>query len=228
VNVSAPSWWHRLIFRGVTVTRAAKFRPILAIFTFVFGVYITPAHAVIIDNGMTTIDTASGLEWLDLTETVNRSYADVASQFGVGGELEGWRHATTSELNTLAANAGFPTPYDLQPVTTAFTDLIDMLGRTHDGTGVGGNPLVGIGAVGWFDDGASPTGTSHWRFFELDTGATIIAQILATTIDSTATTFTDVDTGNWLVRAAVSEPTVFLQFGFALLLIARLRLKSVG
>ena len=38
---------------------------------------IGAAQATIVDNGDTTIDTASGLEWLDVTKTVNMSYNNV-------------------------------------------------------------------------------------------------------------------------------------------------------
>jgi hypothetical protein len=41
--------------------------------TLVFG--ITTAQADLIDQGITTLDDATGLEWLDLTETVGESYA---------------------------------------------------------------------------------------------------------------------------------------------------------
>ncbi len=44
--------------------------------------------------GSITIDTDTGLEWLDWTESTNRSYNDVSGQFGAGGDFEGWRHAT--------------------------------------------------------------------------------------------------------------------------------------
>jgi len=185
------------------------------------------AHAVLIDNGVTTIDNASGLEWLDLTQTQNRSYADVASGFGSGGEFEGWRHATISELITLQTNAGFAPPYDLQPVTAAFTNLIDLLGRTQDGTGFD-NVLDGIGAIGWYDDSGSPTGTSHLRFFELDNGVSIFAQVLAQTPDSRSTTEFNIDTGNWLVRAAVPEPATIVIFGLSVVGLGYARRKRVA
>lgn len=40
------------------------------------------AHAVLLDNGSTTIDTATGLAWLDLTLTEGQSYNSIASGFG--------------------------------------------------------------------------------------------------------------------------------------------------
>lgn len=56
--------------------------------------------------GSLTRDTSSGLDWLDLTLSTNRSYADVASQFGAGGDFEGFRHATLGEVLGLWDAAG--------------------------------------------------------------------------------------------------------------------------
>jgi hypothetical protein len=41
------------------------------------------------DDNLITHDTDSGLEWLDLTATNHRSYSDISSQLGIGGEFEG-------------------------------------------------------------------------------------------------------------------------------------------
>ena len=50
------------------------------------------------DHGTYFTDTHNGLDWLDLTQTVGRSYNDVSSQLGAGGEFAGWRYATTEEF----------------------------------------------------------------------------------------------------------------------------------
>ncbi len=57
-------------------------------------------------DGLLTVDSDTGLRWLDWSYTVNRSYNDVFSQLGAGGEFEGFRYATESEMRTLYANAG--------------------------------------------------------------------------------------------------------------------------
>ena len=59
----------------------------------------TNLNAAIIDNGVYTTDTVSGLDWLDLTEATNRSYNDISSQLGLGGEFEGWRYASGNEVS---------------------------------------------------------------------------------------------------------------------------------
>ena len=53
-----------------------------------------------------TRDTDTGLNWLDLTMTSGRSYVDIASELGNGGEFEGWRYASRTEVQTLWQNFG--------------------------------------------------------------------------------------------------------------------------
>lgn len=49
-------------------------------------------------DDLITRDTVSGIEWLDLTVTSNRSYNDISSKLGSGQEFDGWRYATLSEI----------------------------------------------------------------------------------------------------------------------------------
>jgi hypothetical protein len=64
------------------------------------------ANAALIDSGSFTTDTSTGLDWLDLTETVSTSYDYVSSQLGEGGEFEGWALASRSQVLGLLDNAG--------------------------------------------------------------------------------------------------------------------------
>ena len=64
------------------------------------------ANAAIVDMGNITRDTTTGLDWLDLTETANRTYLDVFSNFSVGGNLDGWRYASRLEVYELWSNIG--------------------------------------------------------------------------------------------------------------------------
>jgi len=57
-------------------------------------------------DNLITLDTVSGLEWLDLTETSSMSYDDVTAQLGVGGAYEGFRYATDTEVISLWSNFG--------------------------------------------------------------------------------------------------------------------------
>jgi hypothetical protein len=53
------------------------------------------------DDGKATLDTSTGLEWLDLSETKGRSYNEIKGQLAEGGEFEGWRLPTANEVRSL-------------------------------------------------------------------------------------------------------------------------------
>lgn len=57
-------------------------------------------------NGSFTMDTATGLQWLDLSLTLNKSMNYINANSGTGGTYNGLRYATQSELETLIADAG--------------------------------------------------------------------------------------------------------------------------
>jgi hypothetical protein len=73
--------------------------------TLAFSSAAAVASPVFIDNNTYTTDTISGLDWLDVTQTTNRSYTDVSGQFGVGGDFEEYRYATGSQFIQLVNNA---------------------------------------------------------------------------------------------------------------------------
>ena len=74
-------------------------------FGFLFLGLSSMANATLVsfleDHGHYTTDLDTGIDWLDVTESVNKSYNYVSSQFGVGGEYEGWRYATAAELENM-------------------------------------------------------------------------------------------------------------------------------
>ena len=57
-------------------------------------------------SGAITLDTDTGLEWLDVSLSTNRSYADVSAQFGQEGDYFGFRHATEPEISVLFDSLG--------------------------------------------------------------------------------------------------------------------------
>jgi hypothetical protein len=92
-------------------------------------------NAAIISYGSWTTDTDTGLDWLDVTASVNWSFTDISLEFGNGGEFQGWRHATGDEFNTLVGNfTGNPvTSYGYVNQEEDLTDgLIVLLGSTLD------------------------------------------------------------------------------------------------
>ena len=76
------------------------------------GLSVSSANAALFEVssefgvGTATRDDVSGLDWLDLTKTQNRSYNDISSKLGSGGEFEGWRYASITEIGLFFDHAG--------------------------------------------------------------------------------------------------------------------------
>lgn len=79
------------------------------------------------------LDTSTGLQWLDLSQTANQSYADVSVNLAHGGIYEGFRFATQSEVLAMWGQAGI-TNTERQWVQNgeyaAVKDLVSRLGPT--------------------------------------------------------------------------------------------------
>lgn len=58
--------------------------------------------------GSVTRDTATNLEWLDVSKTASTNRNYVLGQFGPGGTFAGWHYATGDEVLDLQAAAGIP------------------------------------------------------------------------------------------------------------------------
>jgi hypothetical protein len=175
------------------------------------GLSATPAAAILMDNGTTTLDTDQNLVWLDLTESTNRSYNDVAGQFGVGGDFEGWRHATTSEITTLFTNAGFAPPYMLNDEDPAFLNLINLLGPTEYVPGTSDGSF--IATSGFYDDSdaiAQAVGIATMFISVINNPESSDINSGANVQDGAAIA-TDINTftGHWLVApdTPIPEPT---------------------
>lgn len=99
-----------------------------------------PADAVLVPvdvhaegDGLATLDTETGLEWLDLDQTVEVSFDDIAAGYG-GWAAAGWRPAVSSEVCALIE--GYVTPivdpcpqgyvlmFDPTPEVDAFIELL--------------------------------------------------------------------------------------------------------
>jgi len=95
------------------------------------------ANATIVDYGAYLTDTDTGLDWLDVTASQGRTFNDVSSQFGAGGDFEGWQYATGNQFNTLVSNyVGLATPITTTEkfihVEGAIDGLVNLLGSTID------------------------------------------------------------------------------------------------
>lgn len=98
-----------------------------------------PARSAIVDaaDHSYLTDTATNLDWLDVTTTAGMSFNYVSSQLGVGGQFAGWRYATGNEFNTLVSNysgiaitAGNYGQVNMEP--DRIDGLVTLLGNTLD------------------------------------------------------------------------------------------------
>ena len=93
----------------------------LKIVYFLSSILVTgPSNAALVSmndqifgDGSITVDLDTGLEWLDLTQSTNRSYGDMVgsdgtNEFIIGGDFAGWRYGTIIEVQALLTNHGFP------------------------------------------------------------------------------------------------------------------------
>jgi len=80
------------------------------------------ADATLIDHGSFTTDTVTGLDWLDMTASVNMSYVGVSTQLGPSGTFAGYRYATVNEVESLWTDAGIipGTPEPCTPSPACF------------------------------------------------------------------------------------------------------------
>ncbi|MDO9356787.1 MAG: PEP-CTERM sorting domain-containing protein [Solirubrobacteraceae bacterium] len=113
------------------------------------------AQAGLVDKGATTLDTGSGLEWLDLSATSGYSFAEVSAQFGSGGLFEGYRHATGAEAQGVLAQLGLPivpySEYEYGSLTGPLAAFDALLGLNFGGLGpaYGFQAQVGDAVVGY-------------------------------------------------------------------------------
>ncbi len=98
------------------------------------------------------LDEATGLLWLDATETDGRSLADVSGKLGSGAEFDGWRLATRDELLQLFLNAGlyWTSHTSNPPFTDEWREDSDLVSDVMDFVGIYGmtQPNDFCGAMG--------------------------------------------------------------------------------
>jgi hypothetical protein len=189
--------------------------------------YSSFSQAILIDKGSTTVDTATNLEWLDVTATLGESYNSVIGGFG-GYIANGYSVATYSQLCVLfgalgdsIANCPDDRGHDIAPSNAA--EFIFKFGDTT-------LSLTGYARTfGWFDDGDVLTlGVVGIACFEgsasyswcWGTNAATVTSITAHTNEYAG------DVGGWLVRdASVPEPAIIGLFTLGLVGIGFARRK---
>ncbi len=146
-----------------------------------------------------TQDTKTGLEWLDLNATVNRSYDDVAAGFG-GYTTSGFRFASRSEVDQLFANA-------IATVTAADGSTIgqrallpETLGATFASSGSGA-VLFGSGLFG------APDASGRLGLASYEALANSLDPVLTSSGGSQSRSATNAYAGSFLVRTTKGDVT---------------------
>jgi len=93
----------------------------------IIACFSVSANAGLIEESNYVIDTDQGLDWLRWDETNNRSYNDVLSNLGAGGDFEGWQFATATQAELFLDGLGL-TDYSTATQETT-SDIFQELAR---------------------------------------------------------------------------------------------------
>ena len=111
--------------------RALKFALV-----FTFASFFTSAQASTVSSfgdGSNSLDSATGFLWRDVPLSINLSYDYVGTQFGIGGQFEGYRYATDAELTALYTNADITNLFTSSASPHAsVVSLMNLLGLTFN------------------------------------------------------------------------------------------------
>ena len=102
-------------------------------------------------SGAFTKDTNTGLQWLDLSLTLNESMNYIKSNSGAGGSYSGLRYATQDEVIQFFFNAGISPVIGTSYTKTGYDagrGLLDLMGLNHNCVMYG---ITGTGPVNQYD-----------------------------------------------------------------------------
>ncbi|MCB9681192.1 MAG: hypothetical protein H6733_06935 [Alphaproteobacteria bacterium] len=165
----------------------------------------TAAHAALVDQddpiygvAAVTLDTDTGLVWLDLPASSNYSYVDMQGELLTGGGFEGWRYATPAEVDTLLAHGGY-NAFDAATVrAAAIENLMSHIGITYTVNAPGAS-FYRRSTVGMYDVAQGLGRQLGDMTLDLDASFNVTYAVAASFTGSTSDTFAS-DTGHWLVR----------------------------
>ncbi len=126
-------------------------------------------QAAIIDKGITTYDSTTGLEWLDLPPTLGYSFFGIDEELATGGLFSGYRRAKHNEVLELFYNMNlYPNTDEVTdpalgdvPVNDEHRRFIALFGTTSHTPGFGRHALgyaedengynlvMGLDAINW-------------------------------------------------------------------------------
>lgn len=126
-------------------------QPLPILVALLFSFILSPvSHAMLMSHGdgSLTVDTATGMHWLDIDHSTNLSYKEMRIEMLSGGLFDGFRYATREEVQALFLNSGIvdinaSSAGNVQPAL----DLMALLGFTSSSRGI--NEIFGL------------TGTTH-------------------------------------------------------------------
>ena len=160
------------------------------------------ASAILLDEGIITRDTSNGLEWLDLTQSQNRSYNDVKTQFGAGGDFDGFRYATAAEVDVLWSRVGITVQGFQNPgLFSSASALMDLVGRLQATPVGGGTRFTNNGLTGgpFPGDATSRVGRTLEEYRNVgalgNAGSAIGTQL--------SNSLVNISVGSWLVKGSV-------------------------
>ena len=173
-----------------------------------------------------TLDTQTGLHWLDLTLSTGFSHTQILQEIAPGGTFDGYRLATEAEISAFfvdagldvsAATQGFFVPQNFDPAV-ALAALVGQLSSDGNcGTGCTfsftagwldappfGPNMFADATISWFDNSAGQDPTSP----QAPVGRVIL--------EGGRTDFGDPRNGAWLVQGTVPEPGTLVLLGAGL------------
>ncbi len=192
---------------------------------FFLATYSISSQATLIDNGLYTTDSDTGLDWLDLTETGGYNYAGIGIELQEDGVFYGWRRATNDEANFLMLQFGLYSARQDHRYDRGLVDAIDLgisfLGDTwreqaHVRGFWGAVEQPNIGSLVYYIGGE----------FEP------LAQRLEVSINSPSvvleyTSFSRYNLGHYLVRStSVPEPSTLAIFALGMIGLIQRQLKK--
>lgn len=166
-------------------------------------------------DNLLTIDSATNLQWLDLSQTFGMTVAQVVGQLGAGQQFSGFQLATATQVHGLMGNAGLPFSTSTGTISTASADILEAHALTtllSDTLG----PAYGsnfYGSRGLLDD----NGINRMIGFYVTSGTSLRNEYFGTS--------SKVGSGVWLVRQAlpegqIPEPTSLALLGLGLAALA--------